>query len=127
MADAICDTSVIIDLLNGRPDSLQWYATLGRTRIAITPIVWMEVVNGTNNKRDFTRALRFLRKFPIEHPIANDYFWVMHQFAQYHLSHHIDMQDVMIASVAVRLQIPVYTLNLKHFSPLPDIKVIRPY
>jgi predicted nucleic acid-binding protein len=33
----------------------------------------------------------------------------------------------MIASVAARLEVPLYTLNVKHYQPLPGIRVVRPY
>jgi len=33
----------------------------------------------------------------------------------------------MIASVAVRLAVPLYTTNLKHFLPLPSLNTQKPY
>lgn len=129
MADAICicDSSIIIDLLRGILQSTQWYMSVGEQIIAVTPIVWMEVVRGTHNKPELTKTMQFLERFRIELPVASDHIWAMRQFAHYHLSHKIGLEDVMIASVAMRLQVPVYTLNLKHFNLLPDIRAIRPY
>jgi len=37
------------------------------------------------------------------------------------------MADAMIASVAVRLAVPLYTLNIKHYAPLPDVDEQKPY
>jgi len=37
------------------------------------------------------------------------------------------MADCLIAAVAARNQLPLYTLNLKDFEPLPDLQVIKPY
>jgi len=51
----------------------------------------------------------------------------MRQLGHFHLSHGIHLQDVMIASVAVRLDVPLYTLNLKHYEPLPGLRAVRPY
>jgi predicted nucleic acid-binding protein len=34
---------------------------------------------------------------------------------------------VMIASVAIRLGIPIYTLNIKHYNALPNLIVRRLY
>jgi predicted nucleic acid-binding protein len=36
-------------------------------------------------------------------------------------------KDAMIASVAARLAVPLYTTNLKHFQPLPSLDAKRPY
>ena len=47
--------------------------------------------------------------------------WAMRQTASFHLSHGIQLQDAMIASVAARLAVPLYTTNLKHFQPLPSV------
>jgi predicted nucleic acid-binding protein len=41
--------------------------------------------------------------------------------------HGVQFADVMIASVAVRLNVPLYTLNIKHYSPLPDVDERKPY
>lgn len=33
----------------------------------------------------------------------------------------------MIASIAVRLHVPLYTRNVKHFAPLPNLDEQQPY
>jgi len=33
----------------------------------------------------------------------------------------------MIASVEVRLAVPLYTTNLKHFQPAPAVHATKPY
>lgn len=50
MIDAILDTSVLIDLLRGFRPATDWFASLGRQRAAITPVVWMETVQGATNR-----------------------------------------------------------------------------
>jgi predicted nucleic acid-binding protein len=63
----------------------------------------------------------------MEHPTPDDNHWAMLQFSRYYLSHNIEMQDIMIASVAARLAVPLYTLNIKHYAPLPGVDEQRPY
>lgn len=127
VTDAILDTSVLIDLLRAFPPATDWFAGLGRYRMAITPVVWMETVQGAVNREKRAQAIRFLRQFRIEHPTEDDNRWAMRQTASYHLSHGIQLQDAMIASVAVRLAVPLYTTNLKHFQPLPSVDAKKPY
>lgn len=127
VSDAILDTSVLIDLLRGFQPAQDWFASLGRQRAAITPVVWMETVQGATDRARRDQALRFLRQFPLEHPTEDDNRWAMRQTARFHLSHGIQLQDAMIASVAVRLAVPLYTTNLKHFQPLPSVDAKRPY
>jgi len=127
VTDAILDTSVLIDLLRAFPPATAWFAGLGRQRVAITPVVWMETVQGAINGEKRAQAIRFLRQFRIEHPTEDDNRWAMRQTATFHLSHGIHLQDAMIASVAVRLNVPLYTTNLKHFQPFPSLDVKKPY
>jgi predicted nucleic acid-binding protein len=124
---SILDTSVVIDLLRGLPPAVRWFSDLGRQRPAITPVVWMEAVQGASDGTKRAQAIRFLRQFLVEHPTADDNRWAMRQLARFYLSHGIHLQDVMIASVAARLEVPLYTLNVKHYQPLPGIRVVRPY
>lgn len=71
--------------------------------------------------------MRFLRRFHLEHPTPDDNNWAMLQFGRFYLSHGVEMTDVMIASVAVRLSVPLYTLNIRHYAPLPDLDEQKPY
>lgn len=127
MIDGMLDANIIIDLLRPVPRTVNWYATLRTQQIAIVPIVWLEVVQGAQNKIEQQRTVRFLNRFQIEHPTTADNLWAMQHFGNFYLSHRIQYEDVMIASVAVRLNIPLYTFNDRHFAPLPNVNVQRPY
>jgi predicted nucleic acid-binding protein len=127
VTDAILDTSILIDLLRGFPPATSWFTGLGRQRLAVTPVVWMETVQGATDRAKRAQAIRFLRQFRIEHPTEDDNRWAMRQTASLHLSHGIQLQDAMIASVAARLAVPLYTTNLKHFLPLPSVDAKQPY
>jgi predicted nucleic acid-binding protein len=95
--------------------------------MAITPIVWMETIQGARDQIERAQIIRFLRQLRIEHPTSDDNNWAMLQFGQFYLSHRIKMSDVMIASVAVRLAVPLYTLNIRHYAPLPKVDEQKPY
>jgi predicted nucleic acid-binding protein len=127
VSDGIIDSNIVIDLLRQIPSSVSWYANLQRQRIAITPIVWMEVVQGARNKTERRQIVRFLMRFTIEHPTSHDNQWAMSKFARFRVSHGVEYQDLMIASVAVGLAIPLYTRNTKHYHFLPRLKLVRPY
>lgn len=127
VVEGIIDTSIIIDFLRRHPPAQDWFQHEATERFAVTPTVWMETVQGATSKIELDRALRLLHQFSVEHPTPDDNLWAMQQLAHFHLSHNVGFQDVMIASVAVRLEVPIYTLNVKHFSPLPGVNVQRPY
>jgi predicted nucleic acid-binding protein len=68
VTDAILDTSILVDLLRAFQPATEWFAGLGRQRVAITPVVWMETVQGATDGVRRAQAIRFLRQFRIEHP-----------------------------------------------------------
>jgi len=127
MTSAILDTNIVVDLLAQHQPAVVWFTGLRRQRIAITPIVWMETVEGARNSAERARLIRFLRQFYMEHPTPDDNNWAILQFGRFYLSHQIDLEDIMIASVAARLAVPLCTLNLKHYAPLPNVDEQRPY
>jgi len=60
---------------------------------------------------------------PTEHDFAAALDWLM----RLHLSHRIGFPDCLIASSALRLGVPVVTLNDRHFRLFRGLTVIRPY
>lgn len=123
----IVDTSSIVDYLRGFEVARIWLAGKTSEYLAITPIVWMETVQGSRNKAEQERAIDFMRLFYMEHFVTADSEWAMKQIAEYALSHGVQFPDTMIAAVAFRLKVPIYTTNLKHFTPLPDVDERKPY
>ncbi len=57
-----------------------------------------------------------------------DQQWAMAQLLKYRLSRGLSFKDSLIASAAHRLQVPLYTQNVKDFvAVLPAGLVIKPY
>ena len=51
MVDGIVDTSVLIEALRNNADAVAWLASGSSSKIAITPVVWMEIVQGATDKQ----------------------------------------------------------------------------
>jgi predicted nucleic acid-binding protein len=51
----------------------------------------------------------------------------MEQLEQLQFTHHVGKEDCLIASVAFRLQLPLYTHNVKDMAPMLGSLVIQPY
>jgi predicted nucleic acid-binding protein len=127
VTDCLVDTNILIDLLHNIPKAVQWQAAMNGTRMGITAIIWFEVVQGAQNKVELQRALKFLARFDIEHTQPSDETWAMQQFARLRLSHGVEFQDVLIAAVAQRLSVMLYTRNPRHFTALPNLNIQQPY
>jgi predicted nucleic acid-binding protein len=68
-----------------------------------------------------------LRDFERVDLITADIDWAIQQLWLFKLSHNVGGNDCLIASVSHRLQIPLYTTNLKHFAPLLGVLAQKPY
>jgi predicted nucleic acid-binding protein len=119
------DSSVLIDILRGYSPSVTWFQT--QPDLYLTPITYMELVAGATNKADQAKALRFLAKFNIVYLTTDDMQWAMQQHTDYALSHNLGVFDCLIAAPNYRLNLPLYTTNLKHFTPILGQLAQKPY
>lgn len=125
--DALLDTSILVDILRGQVAVAGWMNSQKGVAFALPVLTAMEMMQGCQNSTDLTHVRRVMRPFPVVHLTPTDTTWAQQQHEAFWLSHGIGMNDTLIAAPAARLNLPIYTLNLKHFAPLPDIKAIRPY
>lgn len=126
MVETLVDTSVVVDIFRAYPSAIGWLDT--QTEIlGVTRFVWQEVIEGCPNKRKQQTAIRILERFELI-PVSNeDIEWATNTLIAYHLKGNIDSFDCLIAATAHRLQIPLYTRNLKHFMPILGNLAQKPY
>ena len=66
--------------------------------------------------------------FDIVYLTQADMDWAMQQLLTYRLSHGIAVMDCLIASVCYRLQVPLYTHNMRDMTNiLGAALVVKPY
>jgi len=119
------DTAVIIDILRGYSPATEWIKH--QTHLGICPLVYMELMKGAKNKQKQKTAKQFLAYYELVHLTSQDFEWAMQYHAIYSLSHGVGIIDTLIASVNARLKLPLYTHNLKHFTPLLGDLAQKPY
>ncbi len=68
-----------------------------------------------------------LSQFDFLYLTSADQQWAMQQIERFQFSHHIGKDDCLIASAAHRLQLPLYTHNLKDMTPLIGGLAVKPY
>lgn len=127
--DGLLDTNIVIDLWRGKSDALNWLTTqaANQTVLGLPVIAYMEMITGAANKQALQQTINLLKPYPVVHLTRKDSEWAQKQHSAFKLTHNLSVGDVLIASPAARLKVPIYTLNTKHFSPLPDVQAIRPY
>lgn len=125
--DILIDTGIIVDALRQYEPALDWLQKNRELIVGISPIVWMELIRGAENKALQNRAEKLLQRFEVVYPTPESMQWAMLQLKTYRLSDGIGMNDCLIAAPSHCLQVPLYTRNLKHFAPVLGELARQPY
>jgi len=64
MIGGLLDTAIVIDLLRNYPPAIAWLQHQS-VLLATTPLVWLEIIEGSSNKVEQTRGLGLLRRFDL--------------------------------------------------------------
>jgi hypothetical protein len=121
----LLDTAVLVDILRAYPAATTWLS--GQDHLGVSPVVWLEIIEGAENARNQARAVELLRLFERIEMLAVDFDWAIQQALRFRLSHKVDMMDCLIAASAQRLGVPLFTRNLKHFQPMIGNLAQKPY
>jgi predicted nucleic acid-binding protein len=125
--DGLLDTNIFIDILRGHKPAIEWMTSNPHLAFAIPSIVRMEIVLGAQNKIEQEKLVKQLKAFPLVFPSEADSQWAMEQFEIYYLSHQVEILDCFIAAISVRLQLPIFTRNVKHLSVFQGVAAHIPY
>jgi len=126
MVAAILDTTILVDLLRSYTPAIVWYGAQSSATLGINPIVWMELIGGGPTKAKRLEAARLLKRFEMVYFSQDDLDWAMAMQMRYELSHGTSMNDCLIAATS-RAGTPLFTRNLKHFTPLLGDQAQAPY
>lgn len=125
MIDAVVDTTVVLHLFRKYQPAIRWFNN--QRHYGVTSITWMEVMEGASNKANQSQSKAILSQFDLLYLTSADQHWAMQQLERFQFSHHLNTEDCLIASVAYRLQVPLYTHNLKDMTPMLDSLAVQPY
>jgi predicted nucleic acid-binding protein len=125
--DGVLDTAIVVDIYRGYAPAAAWLAANPHSQFSITPIAWMEAVNGSRDKITQNKILKLLQDFSLIYLTSDDFDWAMNQLLLRKLSHNVGVNDCLIAAPCQRLSLPLYTRNLKHFAPLLGTLAQQPY
>jgi predicted nucleic acid-binding protein len=129
MADPtlLVDSDVLIDFFRGSLQAADWLSANEGEVIGVPVIVLMELLQGARNAAEQTSIRERLEAFSIQHLQTADSPRAHEWFAAYRLSHATGIMDCLIASVAVRLAIALYTFSVRHFAPIAEMDARQPY
>lgn len=125
MVKALLDTTILVDLLRQYEPAHQWYAR--QSDLGVSAMVWVELLQGSVNRQAQEKALRLLNSLDYIEVEKADFAWAIEALVKFALSHNIAGADALIAATSRRLDVPLYTRNLKHFKPLIGERAQSPY
>jgi predicted nucleic acid-binding protein len=124
----LLDTSFMVDLLRGSEQAVEWLEGLGDQEVALPGLVVLELLQGCRNKAEMRRLhSRLVKGYAVLWPTREDMQRSIDHYVRLMPESGIEVMDILIGELASGLGIPVCTLNVKHFEPIPGVEVHCPY
>jgi predicted nucleic acid-binding protein len=123
----LIDTSILVDVLRQKLEAESFIRATAGIGLYTHDTVIGELLTGIRNAKELRALDGLLVPFQILHLSEADSELSLELLRCYKLSHNIGYLDCLIAATALRLNFPVATINDKHFRPIPNLQIIRPY
>ncbi len=117
----LCDTNIIIELFKGTSEVVNQIRSIGDSSVYVSSITVAEMYYGALNKNELDKIRKRLNRIihiPVSESVSDIFESLMYKYS---LSHKIGIPDAIIAATALYYDIPLYTMNKKDFSFIPDL------
>ncbi|WP_234571966.1 type II toxin-antitoxin system VapC family toxin [Rhodohalobacter sp. 614A] len=122
----LIDTDVLIDYSRGVEKTKGFLKNLEADHIlAISVVTQLELMVGCENKTDLKSLQKFLTNFEIIQLSKSTSEIAVDLFKKYRLSHGVLIPDMLIASTALTLEIPLLSKNRKDFRFIKKLELIE--
>ncbi len=121
----LCDTNVFIELFRKNILIRSELEKIGVGSTMLSDVVKMELFVGAKNKPELDairKYLNTLHTFPITSDISKT---AVELVDEYCLSHKLFLADALIAATALHYNIELFTLNVKDFKFIPNLRLCR--
>ena len=123
----IVDSDILIDASRGEFNAISYLEELERNSdIAVSAITEMELLVGSQNKRELLATEKFLNRFTTLFLNEHISQLTIDLLKKHHLSHGLLMADGIIAATAISLQFPLVSKNQRDYRFIEDLDLI-PY
>ena len=123
MAMVLCDTNILIEVYRRNTAVREELEKIGYENIAVSDVTRVELFYGAANRRELQIIGKDLDKIAVLHIDTAISKMAVELVKRYWLSHKMDLEDALIAATAIVHRIELYTLNVKDFAFIPDIKL----
>ncbi len=117
----LLDTCIVIDYLRHNEAAISFIASLS-SKPAISVVTITELFAGAKSQQEEVKIIQFYNSvnlLKLDLSIAQS---AGNNLKHYQKSHNIDVPDAIIAATAEHHDLPLATLNLKHFPMFPRLK-----
>jgi len=121
----LCDTNILIEVYRGNNSIIEKLKGVGQHNLAISDVTSAELLFGARNKTELKIIKSDISKL-VELPINEDISRLAVKLVEkYSLSHNLNLPDALIASTSLVYDLKLFTLNLKDFKYLKNLKFVE--
>lgn len=123
----ILDTSALISFLHGEPAGSAVKALLHRNEALVPAICVYEVLAGVRSakhRQDRSNMLDLVTIVPLDRLIAHQAAGLFTELRGKGIT--LDNEDLLVAATALRLNVPILTVNRRHFERIPGVRLAAP-
>ena len=123
----LIDTTILVDVLRNNSQAITWVNSILLQERCVSVVTYFELLAGCRNRREQRLVAREMRQYHLLMLTEAISSTALSWFTRFHFSHGVGLLDVLIGATALHQGTTVATLNMKHFTPLPGVRVERPY
>ncbi|HZU34321.1 MAG TPA: PIN domain-containing protein [Gemmataceae bacterium] len=130
MADkaVLIETTILVDYLRRSVAAADYLdATRAAGRLICSTVTYADIIVGCRTRAELKAIDQLLARFDVEPIVRDDSVRALNWLRKYYHSRGVGYHDCLLGAAAVRRHLSVATLNEKHFTALPGVRVIRPY
>jgi tRNA(fMet)-specific endonuclease VapC len=119
----LCDTNVLIEFYKNNPRITAELRQVGLGNLTVSVITVAELYYGALNKSELKMIkenLALMHQIPVTRDISLRFLELMETYS---LSHKPGIPDMLIAATALDDDLTLFTLNVKDFQYIPDLKI----
>lgn len=119
----LCDTNILIEFYKDNDEVTDVLRKIGVPNLAVSVVTVGELYFGARDKRELVKIkkhLANLTQVSIDDEVSNIFLELLEDYS---LSHRLNIPDAMIAASALRHGLELYTLNVKDFRFVENLKL----